>query len=132
MRRGDARRRRQTSSRRPAAKPAPGKRVLIEGVSTAHGFLSRLLGLMFRRDLSAVRLWLPRCSSVHTFFMTGPIDLVFLDRDRSVVRIVAGAKPWRFFFGGRRVDSVLELSAGEARDRGFSPGDRIEWRGRLA
>jgi len=104
------------------------KSIDIEGVITAGGFRDRLLGLMGRRNLSQARFWLPRCSSVHTCFMLAPIDIVFLDRERVVVSLHEAAKPWRFFRGAHGADSVLELTAGFARQREFETGDRIQWR----
>jgi uncharacterized membrane protein (UPF0127 family) len=103
------------------------KRIDIDGVVAADGFSSRLFGLMGRRDLSGARLWFPRCTSVHTFFMRAPIDIVFLDRERVVVSLHEKAKPWRMFRGGRGADSVLELSAGFARQRELETGDRLQW-----
>ena len=101
----------------------------VDGVVTARTYGSRLRGLTFRRDLSAVRLWIPRCSSVHTCFMLASIDIIFLDRERRIVSIRSGAKPWRLFLGGRSADSVLEVNAGFARKHGLGIGDRIEWPG---
>jgi uncharacterized membrane protein (UPF0127 family) len=105
------------------------KRIEIEDVTAVASYVSRLRGLMGRRDLSCVRFWFPRCSSVHTCFMLGPIDIVFLDRDRIAVAVYFEAKSWRFFYGGRKADSVIELSAGFARRHGLEIGDQIVWLG---
>ena len=92
--------------------------VTILGVHAyvAAGFLPRLLGLMFRRDLqSGEGLLITRCNAIHTCFMRFPIDVAFLDRDGAVVRIVRNIKPWRLFvFGGRNACQVLEVRAGTA------------------
>ena len=103
------------------------KSIDIDGVITASGFRDRLLGLMGKRDLSDARVWFPKCSSVHTCFMLAPIDIVFLDRDRVVVSLHEEARPWRFFRGARGADSVLELTAGFARQRELEAGDRVQW-----
>jgi len=42
------------------------------------------------------------------------IDVVFLDRDYTVLKVVEGLRPWRFA-GARRAKAVLELPAGGAR-----------------
>jgi uncharacterized membrane protein (UPF0127 family) len=58
--------------------------------------------------------------SVHMFFMRFPIDVVFLDRDRKVVGVRHGLRPWRVA-GARRAVAALELPAGAA--NGIKEGD---------
>lgn len=65
-------------------------------------------------------------SSVHTFFMRFPIDVVFLDTDLSVLRIVPGLDPWRIAVRWRAA-AVLELPAGETERCGIMVGDRLRW-----
>ena len=60
--------------------------------------------------------------SVHTFFMRFPIDVVFLDRDWKVVRVVDRLRPWRVA-GARRAVAALELPAGAAAEAGIEEGD---------
>ena len=90
--------------------------VTILGVRAvvADTFLSRLRGLMFRRDLPAGEgLLIKRCNAIHTFFMRFPIDAVFLDRAGAVVRVVRDIPPWRpFVWGGLRAVQVLETRPG--------------------
>ena len=51
--------------------------------------------------------------SVHMFFMRFPIDVVFLDRDRTVVGVRHRLAPWRVA-GARHAVAALELPAGAA------------------
>jgi uncharacterized membrane protein (UPF0127 family) len=54
----------------------------------------RLIGLIGRRSLGAgVALEIPRCRSVHTFGMRFPLDLVWLDGSRRVVRVDRAVPP---------------------------------------
>lgn len=70
-------------------------------------------------------LWIVPCSSVHTFFMKFPIDLVYLDR-KKVVRKVRHAVPaWRLS-ACLTAHSILELPAGAAAAAGVQEGDRLE------
>jgi uncharacterized membrane protein (UPF0127 family) len=62
---------------------------------------------------------------VHTFFMRFPMDVVFLDREGKVVKVVRNLKPWRAA-GARGARSALELAAGEAARRGLDVGQRLE------
>jgi uncharacterized membrane protein (UPF0127 family) len=56
------------------------------------------------------------------FFMRFPIDVVFLDRERTVVRVVNELKPWRVA-GARGAVAALELPAGAAAEAGIGRGD---------
>jgi len=80
---------------------------------------------MGRRELPAGNgLLIDPCSSIHMFFMRFPIDVVFLDRDGTVVKIVHAIKPWRVAMGagGKK---ALELPAGTAAAAGIEPGDQL-------
>jgi len=44
--------------------------------------------------------------------MRFPLDLVFLDGEDRVVRLVPGVGSWRVAWGGWRARSVVELAAG--------------------
>lgn len=96
-------------------------KVKILGIEAevADSFFSRLMGLMFRRDLPAGKgLLITRCRAIHTLFMRFPIDAVFLDGDGDIVRIVQGIRPWRLLVsGGRRAVQVLETNPGAVADR---------------
>ena len=88
---------------------------------------TRMRGLLGRRKLAdGEGILLRPASSVHTWFMLFPIDVVFLDRDLSVVRVVARVRPWRAVWW-RGASSVLELAAGECTARGVAVGDRLDW-----
>jgi uncharacterized membrane protein (UPF0127 family) len=95
----------------------------------ARGLRARLLGLARLRSLDPNdALLIRRCRSVHTFGMRFPLDLVFVDREWRVVRLVRDVGTRRFV-GCRRAAAVIEARAGE--------GDRLRvglslWRAREA
>ena len=60
--------------------------------------------------------------SVHTLFMRFPIDVVFLDRSLTVVKVVHGLRAWRAA-GARKAAAALELPAGAAAAAGVRAGD---------
>jgi len=72
-------------------------------------------------DVSAGMMLAP-CVSVHTAFMRFPIDVVFVDRDGVVRKIVRDLKPWRIA-ASPRAYAAIELAAGIERD--IAPGDRL-------
>jgi uncharacterized protein len=79
-------------------------------------------GLLGRSGLSSGEgLLLRPAGSVHTAFMRFAIDVVFLDRDLRVVKVVPEVVPWRTA-ACRGARAVLELPAGEASRRGLREG----------
>ncbi len=63
-------------------------------------------------------------SSVHTFFMRFPIDVVFLDRELEVLDVSPVVAPWRT---AKRKGArwTLELAAGEAERLRIEPGVQL-------
>ena len=98
--------------------------VLGRAIRRADRFYLRLLGLMFRRELSEGEgLWIEPCRSVHTHFMRFPIDVLFIDRQGGVLHVIPAMQPWRFSPSFREAAAVLEVAAGAA--QGTAAGDRI-------
>lgn len=86
--------------------------VLGREVPVASGFGARLLGLSrLDPDEAGPGLLIPRCSSVHTFGMRFPLDLVFIDRDGRPCSVRHRVPPRRLVWD-RRASAVLELPAG--------------------
>jgi uncharacterized protein len=99
--------------------------VVCERCVVAATALRRLRGLLGRKCLGAGEgLLLRPASSIHTLFMRFPIDVVFLDRELEVVKVVPELGPWRLAFG-RGARYALELGSGEAARRGIAAGERL-------
>jgi uncharacterized membrane protein (UPF0127 family) len=81
---------------------------------------ARLRGLLGRRPGPTALLLAP-CRSVHTFGLRRPIDVVFLDADLTVVRVVQRLRPNRVA-SARGAVAALELMPGAATLR---PGERL-------
>jgi uncharacterized protein len=78
---------------------------------------------MFRPGLAPGHgLALRPCSSVHMFFMRFPLDVVFVDGEGRVVRILAGIRPWRASGIVRGAKAAIELPVGTAARAGLTPG----------
>ena len=82
----------------------------------ARTFAERAKGLIGTKDLAADEgMLIEKCNAIHTFFMSFPIDAVFLDASDRVVKVVRGIKPWRpLVWGGWRAKKVLELKSPSA------------------
>jgi uncharacterized protein len=84
--------------------------------------LSRTLGLLGREGLEpGGGMLISRTGSVHMFFMRFAIDVVFVDKTRTIVKIVPNLRPWRVAMA-LRAKSALELPAGTAAAVGLEPG----------
>jgi uncharacterized protein len=100
-------------------------RVVCERCLIAKSALARMRGLLGRRELPAGEgILLRPAASVHTAFMRFPIDVVFLDREGTVLKIAPELRPWRAA-AQRKSKAVLELAAGEAAGRGIEVGERL-------
>lgn len=101
-------------------------RVVCERCRVADGPLTRLRGLMGRRELPRGEgILLKPAPSIHTFFMRFTIDAVFLDAGMNVLAVKPDLVPWRMA-GLRGARAILELPAGEARRGGIVTGTKLE------
>ncbi len=100
---------------------------LIPCVQRSTNVLERMRGLLGRPPLAEGEgLLIVPCPSVHTLFMAYPIDLVFLDRDWRVLRLIDSLPPWRMA-GASGAYMTLELAAGSLRWLPMTKGCRLSW-----
>lgn len=71
-------------------------------------------------------LWIVPCEAVHTIGMKFPIDVLFLNRKRRVLKIRHAMPRWRFA-GSLFAHSVLELPSGAAAATETVTGDQLEF-----
>ncbi len=99
---------------------------IASNVKHANTFVLRLFGVMFIKEMKGMdALLLDPCSSIHNFFVRFAIDVIFLDKNFRVVKVIRNFKPWRMtriYFTARR---VLELPAGTLIDD-IKKGDQLE------
>ena len=99
--------------------------VLVPHLKAAQGRLQRMRGLIGRAGLPpGGGLLIENCSCIHTCFMKFPVDLLFLGRDGSVVKLVADVRPWRLSAAWRGC-SVVELPTGALNRLPLAVGDRV-------
>jgi len=97
-------------------------------VETADTPASRSKGLLGRASMAADEaLWIVPCPMIHTFFMKFPIDVLFLDADLTVRRVIEDLRPWRLSPWVLSARSVLELKGGVLKGS-VRVGDRLEMR----
>lgn len=107
-------------------------RVVAESVTVADSTGRRLRGLLGKKELpSGHGVLLRPAWSIHTAFMRFPIDVVFLDADQIVIKIVPNLQSFKTA-SCRGAREVVELRAGECERRGLALGDRVAWAARAA
>jgi len=111
------------------------QRMYIEGapasapflkIKIADSFLTRFAGLMFQKKLTqGTGLLLVPCNSVHMCFMRFSIDVIYIDKDYKILKVVKNLKPWIGLSICTKAWGTLELAAGEAESYGFVVGKRL-------
>ena len=85
-------------------------------VIMADSFMERLTGLMFQKKLpQGTGLLLAPCNSVHMCFMRFAIDVIYVDENFTVLKVVKDLKPWTGLSICRKAWATLEMAAGEAK-----------------
>ena len=105
---------------------ASSPRVVAGTVELAVTRAARRRGLLGRDSLAPGHaLLIAPCSSIHTWFMRFPIDVIFARRDGLVLKTRAAIPPWKMAFGWGAY-AVVELPAGAVAQAGVAAGDRLE------
>ncbi len=80
-------------------------------VFEAKTFIGKLKGFMFSARPS-YGLLLESTNSIHTFFMSFAIDVLFLTNNNRIVKIKNNLKPWRMIYPVFSASKTLELPEG--------------------
>lgn len=91
-------------------------------ISVADSYFLRLRGLIGRSAEELGGLLIKPCNQIHTCFMKEAIDVVYLDKEGTVIRIDKSVEPSRFCSMEKKARSVLELPANKAQQYGISKG----------
>jgi uncharacterized protein len=101
--------------------------VILSRVLRADSFFERTRGLLGRSSpAEGAAMLFPGCRSIHTVGMAYSIDLVFLDRQESIVGLRPVLKPYRLTLC-RKAVAALELACGEIERLGLKLGDQLLW-----
>jgi uncharacterized membrane protein (UPF0127 family) len=101
--------------------------VLGEAIEVADTAARRVKGLLGRDCLEEGQgLLFKHCSSLHTFFMSFPIDIVFMDKNGKVLKTATGVTPFKFVAAPFRAFYALELPAGAVERSVTRTGDLLD------
>ena len=102
--------------------------ILAEKVEVAHTLCKRMVGLLNRREFHrGEALIIKPCNSIHTLFMHFPIDVVFVDRQNRVIKIISRLKPWRLSGIYLSAQLCIELPAGTIESTHTCTGDPLSF-----
>ena len=69
-------------------------------------------------------------NSIHMFFMSYPLDVIFIDGDNTVVSVRKGVKPWRMAMDMKAI-TTIEVPAGVIEHSKTEAGDKLEYQADL-
>ena len=106
--------------------------VVSEDAELADSFLSRLRGLMFRRNPKTLLFVFPESSvkrnSIHAFFVFFEFDAIYLDSGKRVVNVHERVKPFTpYLEPAAPAKYLVEMAGGSASKRGIKAGDVLEF-----
>lgn len=114
--------------RRVAVRKAGSDRPFADRAGVADRFWQRARGLLGRAPLvEGDGLLIRPCKAVHTWGMSYPIDVAFLDRSGWVVASYDNLSPNRRTGWHPSAECALELAAGALRRAAVTVGDQVCW-----
>lgn len=88
----------------------------------------RIKGLLSYKNFERHKaLWIYPCFSIHTFFMSFSIDVIFVDTHLVVKSIYEQIPPWKMIVPAQvSVFSVFEFTGGALKDKTVHQGDQFD------
>lgn len=101
--------------------------ILAEKAAMADTFLKRLCGLLGKKELAKGQaLIIKPCTSIHTFFMRFPIDVIFADKNNRIISVMPTLVPFRLSKLYFNASYAVELPSGLAKATSTSAGDLLK------
>ena len=98
---------------------------LFSTVTRAKSLKMRLKGLIGHSPLSSNEsLWILQCNCIHTFFMSFPIDIIFINKKFQVLKVINHIVPHRISPIVWKADSIFE-SQSQTISKKVSKGDQL-------
>ncbi|MDF2614274.1 MAG: hypothetical protein K0S71_2060 [Clostridia bacterium] len=93
------------------------KTLRVEGNTIAHAFIAetffeRLWGYMFRERPHHEAIVFTPCSSIHTYFMKFPIDVLFIDDNMYVIKKIEKLEKRKLIMPVKKAKVVIEGKKG--------------------
>ncbi|MCC6138175.1 MAG: DUF192 domain-containing protein [Bdellovibrionaceae bacterium] len=101
------------------------KMQICNRLDKATSFKHRLFGLIGKREMNDYGMLFPNCNWIHTFFMSIPIDVIYVDKKMKIKKIDHELKPWRFAMPVLNASSVIEIASGKANELKLQVGEEL-------
>jgi hypothetical protein len=100
--------------------------VLAANIVIADRPITRMVGLLGRGELkSGEALIIKPCYSIHTFFMRFAIDVLFVDKNNRVIKVISRLKPFKFSGLYFNAAFAIELPLDTANSTSTQEGDML-------
>ena len=100
--------------------------VLAESLNLADTPLKRMRGLLGKKEMKIGQaLMLKPCNSIHTLFMSFPIDVIFVNKANRVIKAIHSLRPFRLTPIYFHASFVIELPPGTLKTKNTSCDDEI-------
>ena len=76
-------------------------------------FFENLKGLMFKKTIDSNNCYVLETNGIHTFFMRFAIDVIYLNKNKVVIKKIKKIKPYRLASIDFKCKYVLEFSNNE-------------------
>lgn len=102
------------------------EREICSELRLAHTHWTRMKGLLGTKSLpEGQALWIKPCNQVHMYFMRYPVDLIFLDADLRIVRLIDNQPVNSISEKVAAAESVVELPVGAIARAGLREGESV-------
>ncbi|MCO7223835.1 DUF192 domain-containing protein [Pleionea sp. CnH1-48] len=100
-------------------------RLIADSVWTPTSFLQRAKGLLGRTELGVKEgMFFKDCASIHMFGMKIPLDIVFLNEEYEVVKVVESLQPYRMA-ASKNAKHVIEFKDGFVKSQNIVFGEKL-------
>jgi hypothetical protein len=105
-------------------------KILAQNCNICRNFLTRGLGLMFKKKMTPTILAFKRqnTAAIHTFFVKHYLDILFLNDQWEVIDLVEGLQPKNFYTPKQKAMFVVELPEGTISKSKTIVGDVINFK----
>jgi hypothetical protein len=100
--------------------------ILADKAVLANTPFARVRGLLGKKQLNPGEgIILRPCTSIHTFLMRFPIDILFVDKNNKIIKPISNLKPFRLTPIYFNAAFAIELPTGTIASTSTAPGDEV-------
>lgn len=95
-------------------------------VRLANSIFKRMIGMLQDSAPYKLGMYLTPCTSIHTFFMKEAIDVIFINHQYEIIKIIKNMPPWRLSLIYFNACGVIELPS-QSISTNLNIGDLVEF-----